>query len=120
MQYLCLPRHKAYRSGGLRMNIPNISDAEFRLCLFVWELEPVFSGELVKRCANSYGWARSTTHTLIRRLMDRGVLKNSNGIVTSLISKEQVQAAALRNLIEKRFDNSVSSLRDALDRQEEL
>ena len=45
------------------MNTPNISDAEFKLCLIVWEKEPVSSSTLATICASSFGWARTTTHT---------------------------------------------------------
>ena len=98
------------------MEIPSISDAEYRLCLFVWKRESVFSGELVKLCAEAYGWARSTTHTLIRRLMDRGVLHNKNGTVTALISKDAAQDAALSEIFERRFDSDTEELLASLVR----
>lgn len=102
------------------MHIPNISEAEFRLCLIVWEKEPIASGALAAICANTFGWARTTTHTFIRRLTDRGALKNERGIVTSLISKEAAQDAALSDILSKRFDNSVYSLLVALARRQGL
>ena len=45
------------------MDTPNISDAEFKLCLIVWEKEPVSSSTLATICSGSFGWARTTTHT---------------------------------------------------------
>ena len=98
------------------MDTPNISDAEFKLCLIVWEKEPVSSSTLATICAGSFGWARTTTHTFIRRLVDRGVLKNEKGTVTSLVSKEAAQDAALSDFIERRFDNSIQELISALER----
>ena len=98
------------------MDTPNISDAEFKLCLIVWEKEPISSSTLVTMCANSFGWARTTTYTFIRRLVDRGVLKNDKGTVTSLVSKEAAQDAALSEIIETRFDSSIQELLSALYR----
>ena len=93
------------------MDTPNISDAEFKLCLIVWEKEPVS-----RICASSFGWARTTTHTFIRRLVDRGVLRNDKGTVTSLVTKEAAQDATLSDFIERRFDNSIQELISALER----
>lgn len=99
------------------MNTSRISDAEFQLCLFVWEKEPITSSELVTISARNFGRARTTTHTFIRRFVDRGVLKNDRGIVTSLVSKEAAQEAALSELIKTRFNNSARELVTLLERQ---
>ena len=85
------------------MDTPNISDTEFKRCLIVWEKEPVSSSRLATICACSFGWARTTTHTFIRRLVDRGVLRNDKGTVTSLVSKETAQNAALLEIICRRL-----------------
>ena len=53
------------------------------------------------------GWKPTTTYTVIKRLSDRGVLKNENTIVSSLVSKEQVQAAELEEFVEKTFEGSL-------------
>ena len=98
------------------MDTPNISDAEFKLCLIVWEKEPVSSSTLVTACADSFGWARTTTHTFIRRLVDRGVLKNEKGTVTSLVSKDKAQDTVLSEIIKNRFDNSAQELLASLSR----
>ena len=67
-------------------------------------------------CSGSFGWARTTTHTFIRRLVDRGVLKNDKGTVTSLVSKEAAQDAALSEIIKNKFNNSVLTLLLSLER----
>ena len=99
------------------MDTPNISDAEFKLCLIVWEKEPVSGSTLATMCSDSFGWARTTTHTFIRRLVDRGVLKNDKGTVTSLVSKEAAQDAALSEIIKSRFQNSEQELLSVLGRR---
>jgi predicted transcriptional regulator len=89
------------------MNIPKIPEGEYRFCLIMWEHEPVSSLELVKLCQEKLAWKRTTTYTVIKRLGERGVLKLENGIVTSLISKDTVQASEIDELVEKKFGGSL-------------
>lgn len=98
------------------MNIPSIFDSEYRLCLLVWEHEPIRSTALVKLCRNRLQWSKSTTYTVIRRLSEKGVLENKDAIVHSLIPKEKVQDALLKSFIEKYFEDSASDLGAALSR----
>jgi len=86
---------------------PKIFKSEYRFCLILWEHEPIKSTELVKLCKEQLEWKSPTTFTVIRRLAERGVLKNENTIVTSLVSKEEVQAAELGELMEDTFEGSL-------------
>ena len=61
------------------MDFPKIHESEYRFCLIMWEHEPVTAVELVKLCQDQLGWKRTTTYTVIKRLGERGVLKNDNG-----------------------------------------
>ncbi len=88
------------------METPKIFESEYRFCLILWENEPIKSSELVKLCKEKLGWKPTTTYTVIKRLSERGVLKNENTVVTSLVSKEQVQAAEIDELVEKKFEDS--------------
>ena len=81
------------------MNTPKIFESEYRFCLIMWENEPVNSTELVKLCKDQLGWSKATTYTVIRRLAERGVLKNENAMVTSLVSKEEAQASRLNEMV---------------------
>ena len=89
------------------METPKIFESEYRFCLILWEHEPIKSKELVKLCQEQLGWKATTTYTVIKRLAERGVLTNSNTVVTSLISKEAVQAAALNEMVDKTFEGSI-------------
>jgi predicted transcriptional regulator len=86
-----------------------IFDAEYRFMCLVWEKEPISSPELVKLCADRFGWKKSTTYTVIKRLSERGALKNENTVVTSRVSRLQVQKFESEQLLEKTFDNSLPS-----------
>ncbi|HIS65486.1 MAG TPA: BlaI/MecI/CopY family transcriptional regulator [Candidatus Avoscillospira avistercoris] len=89
------------------METPKVFESEYRFCLILWEHEPVTSRELVRLCREQLGWKQSTTYTVIKRLSERGVLKNEQSVVTSLVTKEQVQAAEIDELVEKTFEGSL-------------
>ena len=102
------------------MSIPKIHEGEYRFCLILWEHEPVSSGDLARLCADRLGWKRTTTYTIIKRLGERGVLKNEGGIVTSLVSKEESQSYELGEMMEKRFEGSLPAFFAAFTRQQKL
>ncbi len=84
-----------------------IFDAEYRFMCIVWEKEPVNSTELVKLCQSEFGWKKSTTYSVIKRLSERGVLKNEDAVVTALVKRIQVQKYESEQILEKTFDNSL-------------
>lgn len=89
------------------MATPKIFESEYRFCLILWEHEPINSTKLVKLCKERLDWSKATTYTVIRRLAERGVLKNENAVVTSLVSKEEVQRSEMEELMEKTFEGSL-------------
>lgn len=102
------------------MDIPKIPEGEYRFCLILWEHEPVKSTELVRLCREKLGWKDTTTYTVMKRLSQRGVLKNENTVVTSLVSKDQVQAAEIHDLVEKTFEGSLPSFVAAFTKHQKL
>ncbi|MBQ2750042.1 MAG: BlaI/MecI/CopY family transcriptional regulator [Clostridia bacterium] len=102
------------------METPKVFESEYRFCLILWEHEPIKSSELVALCKEQLGWKPTTTYTVIKRLSERGVLKNENTIVTSLVTKEAVQAAEIDELVEKKFDGSLPAFVAAFARHQKL
>ena len=102
------------------MVIPKIFESEYRFCLILWENEPVNSTKLVELCKEQLGWSKATTYTVIRRLAQRGVLKNEHPLVTSLISKEQAQQAQLEEMVERTFEGSLPAFIAAFSRSKRL
>ena len=102
------------------MEIPKVFESEYRFCLILWENEPINSTKLAKLCNEKLGWSRTTTDTVIRRLSDRGVVKNENAVVTSLVSKDQVQAAEIDELVEKTFQGSIPAFIAAFTKRKKL
>ncbi len=100
--------------------IPKIFESEYRFCLILWEYEPVKSSELVTLCKEQLGWKPTTTYTVIKRLSERGVLKNENTVVTSLVSKEEVQAAEIDEMVDKTFEGSLPAFVAAFTKHKKM
>lgn len=106
--------------GTLTMDTPKVFESEYRFCLILWENEPVKSSKLVELCKERLGWKPTTTYTVIKRLSERGVLKNENTVVTSLVSKDQVQAAELNEMVEKTFEGSLPAFIAAFTKHQKI
>lgn len=102
------------------MNTPKVFESEYRFCLILWEHEPVKSSELVNLCKEQLGWKPTTTYTVIKRLSERGVVKNENTIVSSLVSKDEVQAAEIDELVEKKFEGSLPAFVAAFTKHRQI
>ena len=102
------------------METPKVFESEYRFCLILWEHEPIKSRELVKLCSEQLGWKPTPTYTVIKRLSERGILKNENTVVSSLVSKEEVQAAEIDELVDKTFEGSLPAFIAAFTRHRKL
>lgn len=102
------------------MDTPKVFESEYRFCLILWEHEPIKSGELAKLCEAQLGWKPTTTYTVIKRLAQRGVLQNEKSIVTTLVSKDEVQAAELDEMVEKTFEGSMPAFVAAFTKHAKL
>ena len=102
------------------METPKIFESEYRFCLILWEYEPIKSSELVNLCKEKLGWKPTTTYTVIKRLSERGVLKNENTIVSALVTKDQVQAAEINEMVEKTFEGSLPAFVAAFTKHQKI
>lgn len=93
---------------------------EMRFADLIWENEPLSSGELVKLSEGELGWKKSTTYTILRRLCERGIFKNQDSIVTSLLSKEEFNARQSEEFVEENFDGSLPQFLTAFTRRKKL
>ena len=102
------------------MDTPKIFESEYHFCLIMWEHEPVTTEEVVKLCQERLDWKRTTTYTVIKRLGERGVLKNEDGTITSLVSKEEAQAREINELVEEKFQGSLPAFIAAFTRRQDI
>ena len=80
---------------------------ETRFAEIIWEKEPVGSTELVKLAEESLGWKKSTTYTVLKKLCDRGFLKNEGSVVSALVPREQVEVFESGYVVDRSFGGSL-------------
>ena len=102
------------------MDTPKIFESEYPFCLILWEHEPVNSTKLVQLAKENRGWSKATTYTVIRRLSERGVVKNENAVVTSLVSKEEAQKSRLNEMVEETLEGSMPAFIAAFSKSKRL
>jgi len=102
------------------MDTPKVFESEYRFCLILWEHEPIKSSDLVNLCKEQLGWKPTTTYTVIKRLSERGVLKNENTVVSALVTKDEVQAAEINEMVEKTFEGSLPAFIAAFTKHQKI
>ena len=78
-----------------------------RFADIVWDNEPVGSGELVKLCEKELSWKKPTTYTVLRKLCEKGLFRNVNGVVSSVISREEFFSEKSERFVAETFDGSL-------------
>lgn len=85
-----------------------IPESEYRFLQIIWQKGSISSGQLVTECAEQLGWQKSTTYTVLKRLCEKGVLKNENSVITTMISQEKAQQLESKEIVKSRFGGSLS------------
>jgi len=99
-----------YRLGAIETHFAEI----------IWENEPVTSGELVRICESELKWKKSTTYTVLKKLCNRGLFVNDNGIVTSLVSKDELYSRQSEQFVRETFGGSLPQFIAAFTRDRKL
>ena len=97
-----------------------LGDIQLKFAEIVWENEPVSSGKLVKLCEEKLNWKKPTTYTVLRKLCEKGVLRNDNGTVTSVISKGGYYQQKGRQVVDDYYKGSLPAFIAAFTDQNEL
>jgi predicted transcriptional regulator len=99
-----------YQMGGV----------ETRFAEIIWNNEPISSTELVKLCANEFDWKKSTTYTVLKRLCDKGIFKNEQGTVSSVIGRDEFYSLQSERFIETNFSGSLPAFITSFSKKREL
>lgn len=94
--------------------------AEARFADIIWENEPITSGQLAKIGATDFNWKKTTSHTVLNRLCERGLFKKENGVVTSLISRDEYYARHSEQYVEETFGGSLPAFLAAFGTRKKL
>ncbi len=84
-----------------------LGEKEQRFADLIWEHQPIHSRDLVHLCIEAFDWKRTTTYTMLKRLCDRGLFQNSQGMVTALMSKNEFGAAQGDQFLKESFNGSL-------------
>lgn len=86
-----------------------LGEVEMKFAAFIWNNEPLPSGELAKISEKELGWKKSTTYTVLKRLCEKGIFQNVKGTVTSLVSFQEFQAKQSEKFVDEKFQGSLPS-----------
>lgn len=93
---------------------------ETRFAEMIWDNEPIASGKLVKMCAEEFEWKKPTTYTVLRRLCDRGLFRNEEGTVSSVVPKEEYYARQSEEFVKETFAGSLPAFLTAFTSRQKL
>ena len=89
------------------MNDISLGEIESRFAGIIWEKAPLNTAELVKICAERFGWKRTTTYTVLKRLCDKGLFRVENSVITVVVSREKFCSERSRRVVEESFGGSL-------------
>ena len=102
------------------MDDKKLGAVEARFADLIWQNAPIRSGELVKLCEMELSWKKPTTYTVLRRLCQRGIFQNEDGIVTARITREEFYSMQSERFVEETFSGSLPSFLAAFTRRRSL
>jgi len=97
-----------------------LGEMEQRLADMIWESAPILMRELIDLCATTFDWKRTTTYTMLKRLSDREICINQNGIVSVLIKKADYLAEKGEEFLAESFEGSLPMFLTAFTRRKKL
>lgn len=95
-------------------------EVQMKFAELIWENEPIGSGDLVKLCSEKFEWKKSTTYTVLKKLCDKGLFQNIDGVVTSKISKEDFYSQKSEEFVEEAFGGSLPAFLAAFTSHQKL
>lgn len=97
-----------------------LGEMEQRFADMIWEHAPISTRELIKLCATNFDWKRTTTYTMLKRLIDREICMNDNGSVSVLIEKGDYLAEKGEEFLAKSFEGSLPMFLTTFTRRKKL
>lgn len=95
-------------------------EVQMKFAELIWENEPIGSGDLVKLCSEKFEWKKSTTYTVLKKLCEKGLFQNIDGVVTSKISKGDFYSQKSEEFVEEAFGGSLPAFLAAFTSHQKL
>lgn len=93
---------------------------ESRFADIIWQNAPLASSELVTRAQQAFGWKKSTTYTVLKRLCEKGIFENNGGCVTVKMSRGDFYALQSQRFVEDTFQGSLPAFLAAFTSNKKL
>lgn len=97
-------------------------ESEAKVMEIIWAKAPISAKDISLIAAETIGWNKNTTYTVIKKLEAKGFIKREDPgfICTPLISQNQMQKVEAVSLVKKVFGGSRKALFSALLEDEPL
>ena len=89
------------------MEYQKLCESDFRFMTVIWDSEPLSSTELVNLCREKLGWKKSTTYTMLKKMIEKGLARNEDTVVTSCVSRDSVQKNESELFVSQTFSGSL-------------
>ena len=90
-----------------------LSESEYRMMDIIWDNAPVESGQLVKLCESRLSWKKSTTYTMLKKLCDKNIVRNTNSVVSVIAERDQVLSRESEHVVKRSFGGSLPAFVNA-------
>ena len=97
-------------------------ESEAKIMEILWRRGPLSAKEISVIAADTIGWNKNTTYTVIKKLEVKGFLRRDDPgfLCTPLISREEIQKKEASSLLNRLFGGSRKALFSALLEDETL
>ena len=89
------------------MEYKRLCESDYRFMCMIWENEPVNSTELVRLCKEKFGWQKSTTYTMVKKMSEKGLARSENALVSALVPREMVEKLESDHFVRETFSGSL-------------
>ena len=104
----------------MRVRDMEIGEVQERFANLVWDHEPIPSGQLVKLCEQELNWKKPTTYTVLRKLCEKGLFRNEDGLVSAVLTREQFPSRRSEQFVDNAFHGSLPAFVAAFARGRRL
>ena len=92
-----------------------IFESELKVLEILWSMGDTSAKDLAIKLNQSTAWSKTTTYTVVRRCIDKGLIEKGNKFMCrALITREEAQRIESEILIDKMFDGSTHLLLEHL------
>lgn len=102
------------------MSDSKLGVVETRFAEIIWENEPIGSRELAEICNKELNWKRPTTYNVLRKLCEKGIFQNLDGIVSSVLSREEFYGMQGEEFVDDAFHGSLPAFVAAFTSRKKL